>query len=429
MQIKEFESVLGRIQQEGGALEGHLMSLLRYVDEQGREEEPIDLEKLSLFLKENKFEFVPKLPNREAQMTNQSNPRSHTCCTPVNVPLPRDECIVEDLDSKLSTLETLGKGFSKFDMLKIAAALRKTAANPLVAEVYFFGKIFGTNKDYYVIWTIGNPQTPNGDVLDSINFEVSSDCHDWTTLPKISPHIVRKSRSIKAMFTGKLDHQVAAGLKEADYLHAVLFRILFSNMLIPDGFMATKDDSEYMLERNQEYKPAIEPVKELAGWVHRFAPIMKYGNTIHPWMQEEEVAQKMELVDPMGKPLGVAGGDNDVRKWEVRVVNGNASYGAGDEGQAKKGTDVIGITNDVWPGALTYYGEFEEVFGFVYIGFGLKGMVAQPMIELKVAAVNQDVMKVGLKDYKEPNPEEGKEVLETDSEPEKDQDEDKNEAD
>lgn len=429
MQLKEFESVFSRIQPEGFALENHLMALLRYVDEKGREDEPIDLEKLSLFLKEHQFEFTPKIPGQGREGTTAGAERTSTTAKTGPEVVMRPDCFVEDLDSKLAALEALGKGFTKFETLKLAEALKKTAADPTVGEVHFFGKVLGTSGDYFVIWTNAKTAHPNGDVLESVGFRVSPDCETWTKLPPITAKTVRQSRHVKAFFTGKLDHQVAEGLKEAEYLHAVLFRVLFSNVLAPDGFLILQGDSESIVERSPEFKLTADAVRELGGWIHRFPPVMKYGNTYHPWAQEEEVAQRMEATDPPGKPLSALTPETDTRKWEVRVVAGNAAFVSGEDGQGKKGTDVVGITNDVWPGALNFYSEFEEVFGFVYIGFGVKGPTAQAVIESKVAPVSQDIMKVGLKDFKEPNPDEGQEVLETDSEPEKNGDEDKNDAD
>lgn len=94
------------------------------------------------------------------------------------------------------------------------------AADSNATRLRFFGKIRGTEKDYYVAEgeveggedegeEKPENQEPSGEGVNKYTYWVShSSFSEWTKLPDLSPKDIQASRDIKVLFTGNLNRTI-----------------------------------------------------------------------------------------------------------------------------------------------------------------------------------------------------------------------------
>ena len=119
----------------------------------------------------------------------------------------------------------------------------------------FFGKIRGTDNDYYIAecevegggdeggeegGEAPADMEPNGTGVNKFTYYVSHNSFSkWTKLPDLQPKDIIASRAIKVMFTGDLERTIFTNPyffgKEKHYLRAQIARISFSTSLCPVG--------------------------------------------------------------------------------------------------------------------------------------------------------------------------------------------------
>ena len=107
--------------------------------------------------------------------------------------------------------------------------MKKLAETSGSVSLRFFGKIWGTKQDYYVVEAQGDSAGGDEEVAEEEQDEdaVGADaeargtgvnkysyyvCHDslskWTRLPDLSPSDIMASRKIKVVFTGDLNRAI-----------------------------------------------------------------------------------------------------------------------------------------------------------------------------------------------------------------------------
>ena len=108
-------------------------------------------------------------------------------------------------------------------------------------NITFFGKIYGTQKDYYIVEAteIDPPENFNYDndmekrKEDGINknvFYVTNDLFEkWVELPDVKPSQIKASRLIKYTFTGNLENPIYSNPtfigQEKHFLRCIIARI------------------------------------------------------------------------------------------------------------------------------------------------------------------------------------------------------------
>lgn len=419
MKAAVLTDILNKEATEGRSLGSHLKAILRQVKE-GRfdNQENIDFEKISAILKGAQFEFVK---SHVEPLDFQSDKYLGKAVLSAQEKLTKNtfpNTLVDDLNTTIETLFALGKGVSNLERMKLSQALFKIADDPSFIEVRFFGKVITLNSDYYVIWTrLRELNSVQGETIHTVAFFVSNDLDSWTKLTEITPKTVRESRKIKTLFTGDLSTKLPNGLTEEQHLHANLLRILYSCCAAPADYYTLNSDSENMIERNADCKFSSESLAELTGWVHRFPNILKLGDSYNKYANEPEIMQRIEASEPSRKRLTPLSEDGTA--WSVTITKSPFSFTSSIDTTAQKRTKVTSVTNETWPGAINFHSELTNTFSFFYSGFGIKSTKSQSLISSSVSKVNPDILKIGIRDYKEPNPDEDQEVLETDSEPER----------
>jgi hypothetical protein len=157
-----------------------------------------------------------------------------------------------------------------------------------------WGKIYGTNKDYYVAEgekdapAAGEGQTefaeargnPNG-VNKYMYWVTDSVTGKWIDLPDVTPDCITKARQIKHLFSGDVDSDVITNpyfkWKEKVLLRAQIARITQSTTLTPDGLWKKQEDNQREITEMGEEKKVLtfEQLSKLDAWRHLVPGILK----------------------------------------------------------------------------------------------------------------------------------------------------------
>ena len=231
-----------------------------------------------------------------------------------------------DLFSKFSFC---GISLGTKESLLLTNSLRNLSATIGNGSVQFFGKIYGTEKDYYVAegTDIDPPADANYDndmekrKEDGFNrnvfFVTNNLCEKWVELPDVKPKQIILSRQIKYMFTGNLNRKIHSNPdfngEERHLLRCMLGRIYHGAKLVPSINHYTIEDQE------APYKmltPAEKPKKftneilcDLKYWIHYPPGVLKCGRVSHiiddapEGIEPEDYKKRIIEKDPFDKRL------------------------------------------------------------------------------------------------------------------------------
>ena len=114
-----------------------------------------------------------------------------------------------------------GIGFGKQEIYRLQKSLKQLATDSGAAKLKFFGKIRGTEQDYYIAEgeVEGEDEgeeeekpadfEAKGSGVNKLTYWVSHQSFEkWTKLPDISPKDVDAARKIKVLFTGDLNRTI-----------------------------------------------------------------------------------------------------------------------------------------------------------------------------------------------------------------------------
>lgn len=130
--------------------------------------------------------------------------------------------------------------------------MKKLSGDSGAGRIKFWGKIRGTNSDFYVAEgeveggdEEGGEEKPAdfeapGTGINKFTYWVAhSSLGAWTKLPDLSPKDVAAARGIKVLFSGDLERTIYTNPfffgKEKHYLRAQIARISHSTTLCPKG--------------------------------------------------------------------------------------------------------------------------------------------------------------------------------------------------
>ncbi|XP_071500159.1 radial spoke head protein 4 homolog A-like [Diadema antillarum] len=252
----------------------------------------------------------------------------------VETPLP-------NLPELMYYFDQAGVGVSREEMMRIYLALKQLVDNYPLQSCRYWGKIFGTEKNYIVAEVEyregeeeeeeeeeeheaeepevekdeeeGEGEEAEEDVLPKpdykpppvipreenrtgTNKKTFFVCNEpgqpWVKLPPITPLQVVTARQIKKFFTGRLDQPIVSyppfNGTEANYLRAQISRISAGTQISPLGFYQFDEEEEEEEEDGNRdsfiESPDFEgiPVKDLvdpslANWVHHVQHILPQG--------------------------------------------------------------------------------------------------------------------------------------------------------
>ncbi|KAG5505237.1 hypothetical protein JIQ42_07444 [Leishmania sp. Namibia] len=313
-----------------------------------------------------RFEDNKKLFERPAPevrtIIEQPDPYT-TITTTTMVPLkaPPFESVAEQ--NKYWT--AAGCGLADEEAFLLDRSITNLAMEKHLQDIKFFGKIFGTHSDYFVLRTrryveegetvyvetnkMGKPPRKKGVVpvqaepgfvgANRYTFWVTASPSDkWEKLPDITPQQINAARETKRFFTGDLSASVAATFpwREAVYLRAQLARITSGATIAPQGALEepepepdTDEDEDEDAEggaprrpKEAKYRPLAVPspgyeeeevdVAQLTTdrWVHAEGHIYKNGRQTkvpekpEPEEGEEEEEAEREPAEPEANAEG-----------------------------------------------------------------------------------------------------------------------------
>jgi hypothetical protein len=246
--------------------------------------------------------------------------------------------------------------------------MKKLMLESNAESLRFWGKIYGTESDYYVIqgnlkaYPMGNPkphvESRGNEGINCYTFWVTSSILEgWYELPNITHEQMVASRNFKYHFSGDLNAKVRSFNyfpgKESHLLKCQILRVMHSSWIVPDGYLRTnpkfvEDLDNKVTEFNDEYQPApYEDMKSDEKWVHEFAYIFPNGKIIDA-TQENQIGRMESISKDEGyQKMNEEGNPEDVKYWKIRYIGDQMQY------TVPNGTTTyaaIVIKNTRWPG-------------------------------------------------------------------------------
>jgi len=131
-------------------------------------------------------------------------------------------CAIPDFVEEAEMLSWAGVGFGEVESYKVMCSLRNLAAKEKDAgliKLRFWGKVFGTDADYYVAEAQRDgggeegeedpDAEPAGTGANQYAYYVTNDlAGEWRKLPDIKPKQIMAARSIKRLLTGSAGSKV-----------------------------------------------------------------------------------------------------------------------------------------------------------------------------------------------------------------------------
>lgn len=436
--VLERVQALLKVDSGSGSLHEHLVRLSRTLAEQKPGEALAQLETLSRHLKRSNFrgtgapdKALPTVADAEAEEA-----RLQWCGDILNlVRAPSDPTaapkvlgVVQNFLQDAAMFRWAGIGFSQQESYHIGCSLRKLAADsPSIESLRLWGKILGTEGDYYVAEGVlqSIPKVPNPDgepekqfvLPDSPEFDIeprgqgantftywisAGGCAPWVRLPAARASHIVASRAIKRLMTGNADSPVLSMPwfpgKERHLLRSQIARISASCTLAPSGYYEPDEEAgEGKIKETEnpaESFPAPDALCTDAAWVHRMQCLNKIGKCSYPEIDAitdslgegitpeqtkslKTLAAKQEAEgDAKGLLAGIEadlsevkpeGDEGNVVAWSFKVFGDKGIYKFND---ADKSHQVTAARSMIWPGAATVAQGTR--FANIYIGYATK---------------------------------------------------------
>ena len=397
-------------------LRDHIKRLTKYIlDNNCDLSRPNSFEKISMMVKDSilNFDGGKVKPTEQSKSTNTESRIARVTTSVSNKKLT---CRLEDIEEKFKILNSLGRGFSRYEVLALKTSIFRLADSNLKAsQIGYFGKIMGLQRDLHVFWMTESTATAKSNDVNMVDFFVSTDLQEWTKLPLISPEDFRAAKGWMKYWDFEQGTEALKCDRLQKRLKALLARIMFSNKICPEGFLITGEEEDSEPVRDPEFFLQADKLENAEGWIHELPYILKYGALAHKDYGTDEIKEKVEKLDPVVPRLNKI--SEEKRKWFFRIYDEKMPISAPDrENDIPQVQKTVAITNDLWPEALNYFSDAGKTFGFFYVGFGFKSQNSP--LPKKLLPVEQEKVRDKLPEQKEPNPEDEALVFETESEPE-----------
>ncbi len=213
-------------------------------------------------------------------------------------------------------LEWAGISFGEEETFKLGKSLKRLAVTSGAGSIKFCGKMYITNKDY---WLASGHLMPGeehthancekrGEGVNQLVFWVTDNLlNDWIQLPDCRPEHIACARMMQHVLTGDLNATIDSNPpfpgKERHYLRAQLARIFAATTIIPKGLCEFDEETKEVKFAEDFAVPGTEELKSLEAWGNLFQVILKAGTMSHimpaEWSDEkkEEEAAKLEADD------------------------------------------------------------------------------------------------------------------------------------
>lgn len=296
---------------------------------------------------------------------------------------------VPDLLAQAELFESAGVNLGRDEIYKISLSLDQLAKTENFESVRFFGKVFGTQKDYLLVeaklaeWPEDQEEKDDEDKTEGWGIGANQYAYyvtnsleqKWTRLPLVTPDHIIASRNMRRAFTGDLSAPVLGFPRfpwgEASYLRAQLARIAAATTISPKGFYSLDEEEEEpaMVEDEEFEGASVEELLTSEGWAHHRNGLLKQGRTT-PYVapekddEDEEDEDKKEDEEEQEEPIPLLSSlDNDSgdipELWTFRVSP-----------RVDFPHAVVSCHSLSWPGAVSV--AKKKLFANIYIGNGHK---------------------------------------------------------
>lgn len=326
---------------------------------------------------------------------------------PVEIPTVNN---VPDLLSQSRVFEWAGISFGEKETYRLQKSLAELAQKTSATNLKFWGKIYGTEKDYYIAEGLvegeeegeerpADFEARGSGVNQFVYWVTDGTLSDWTQLPDLNPNDVSAARSIKVLFTGDLEREIITNPfffgKEKHYLRAQIARISHGTTIIPNGLYKLGEAEEEggpQLEieakdpENEEdnfKQPETEDQTNPSNWLHFPKSILNNNRTGHaePVLEEGDEREPADVLkeiiakdpyEPRLKPITEDDSVDGSSAWTVNLL-GQKHRQATHAKMATKSSEhygVVVVKSLRWPGSTTCWkgkSQFQ-----IYVGDGLK---------------------------------------------------------
>ena len=391
-----------------------------------------------------------------------------------NIPQPEPLATqVQDLMQAAKVFQWAGISFGEQETYRLQKSIKKLAEKKPHKSIRFFGKIYGTQRDYYVVEAAGEVAEDDGDGdndppagdggadgdgepdpkleargtgVNELSYYVAGDSlSDWKRLPDLSYKDLIQARRTNVLFTGDLEREIFTNPfffgKEKHFLRAQLSRMSHSTSLQPAGVSKLEEDEaaergfNVVPNEGEEDKPFVMPTtREMSDpgmWVYAKPNILVTGRVAHLPPEEpanlpegeefdaEEAKRQQEAADPYERllkeitedaPIGT-GQKFKQPSWSVRLCGDATEYMHENPAiTTVQSNAVVVVRSLVWPGSYTFF--VNGKVSQVYLGYGRKFSHEQKPFPVNPPAVMADPEEY--EDGPEPTPLEAPPVVAAD---------------
>jgi radial spoke head protein 4A len=179
---------------------------------------------------------------------------------------------IPDFMQDFGLLRWAGVSLEEEEVMRLLLSIQALTTKSQLQNVRFWGKIHGTQKDYYIVEAKQDeyPEPEEGKVPpkqealgtgcnECIYFATNSPEEPWTQLAVVQPEQIIAARQMRRFFTGNLEAPVLGFPRfpwgEGAYLRTQIARISADTVLAPLGqFTVEGDPGEETAAENEEWK-------------------------------------------------------------------------------------------------------------------------------------------------------------------------------
>jgi radial spoke head protein 4A len=411
-----------------GSLYDHLIRVVRKLSEDKPDDALAQLETLSRHLKQANFrgEAAPDEGKAVSVDAAAEELRQMWCADSVKLvrppasPMPVLAAVQNYLEDA-AMFEWAGVGFGKQESYHIAMSMRRLATDtPSLDSLRLWGKILGTQGDYYVaegtLQAAGEGPSPPPFVLPgTAEYDVEprgegpntcaywvakSPTAPWVRLPAARASHIVAARNVQRIMTGDLASPVLTAPwfpgEERHLLRAQIARITATCKLAVKGWLEVdpdKGDGKLMkiVEDPLGSFPSQEELDGAGGWTHAAHFLLQTGRSRWPdldaisaareenptLISEKELADMQDAKDNKDTEhecLETIEADLDERKpddvestvaWQFKSHGDKGIYNKGDISHR-----LSSVRSLIWPGAISV--AQGKKYANLYVGYGLK---------------------------------------------------------
>lgn len=253
-----------------------------------------------------------------------------------------------DLEASSKLVSSAGNTLNVHEILCIQAGLSTLKSNEKYEKIYFWGKIFGQNSDYYIAYGLRDSDFE----FPSKKFYFATESFVFAELPLITEEVADKiiEEHQERLFSGlpdtPLSSEADGSVTELDHLAQVVAEIDFDSAVVPKGAYALNE--VHSVVPNVDFSGlSAEAVSKLENYLH-FRP---------PTSVAKLRALARDDVQFYGNFLDSLEEDLPNGCWAVRK---------------DPSTSLTTLRSLSWPGYVAFHIQGTKKFGGLYFGYAQK---------------------------------------------------------